>query len=162
EPDPASLCSETTIKQAETSERDRWRETVGMRVKEKGSGNNEKHAFSRRLHFEKAPNQPANQEEIERAVAALFHIKEELNREGEKRSGSKRGAPITSKSQNKEVGEQNRQPTADRERKTRRERIFAEDEEGTGRQIILQPGVRDHDEIAVKARAVIGIEKSKP
>jgi len=133
-----------------------------MRVKKEGRGNNEKRAFPRRLHFKKAPKQPANKKEVERAVAALFHIKQELNREGEKRRRGKRGAPISGESQDKEVGEQNRQPTADSERKTRRERILAKDEEGTGRQIILQPGVRDHHEIAVEARAVIGIEESKP
>ncbi len=130
-----------------------------MRVKQKSCCQNEKRAVPPGFHFEKTPKQPANEQHIERAVATLPDVEQELNRKDEQRGRRESDQPTSEQSPEKKIDDEDRHPSCDRERKTRGERVLSEKEEGTSGQVILDPRMRHHHQVAVEARAVIGIQK---
>ena len=80
EPERATLKGEWLIDEAQAAKCNYRNKPVRMRVKRNYRHENEKQAVADRLHLKKNPEEPANEEHVERVVAALSGIKEELNR----------------------------------------------------------------------------------
>src|SRR5947209_5811243 len=130
-----------------------------MGVKQEGSGENKRCAAAGRFHFEEGGKKPNHQQHIERAVATLPRVQEKLDRHGKQGGGRERRQAISSQAPKKKINGGNRQPTCQRERKSRGESVLPKNQKGAGCQIILDPRVGHHNQASIQTRTMVRIKK---